>query len=210
MNDLAAQLAGKQLLIFDLDGTLVDSSPLHARAYAEAFAPLGLAVDYDRISGMTTDNAIDQLLSEGGIDLGADERTALRTGKQARALALIESELQALPDANAFVQAARLRFACALCTSASPPSVAAALERTGMAGWFDPVVTSADVARGKPDPEGFLLAAHRAGFRPAEALVFEDSESGLSAAVAAGMAAIRIGPGHHHWAELLTVLESGA
>lgn len=199
--------AGKELLIFDLDGTLVDSSPLHARAYVAALAPLGVPVDYERIAGMTTTEAIAQLLGEAQVDLAADARDALRRDKQQRALALIGDELEALPGAVDFVaEARRHHLPCALCTSASPPSVDAALRKTGMSGWFSPVITSADVSRGKPDPEGFLLAARHAGVAPDKALVFEDSESGLAAAAAAGMEAIRIGSEGTDWFEAIARL----
>ena len=200
----------RKLLIFDLDGTLVDSSPLHARAFAEVFAPLGIEVDYERIAGMTTAGAIERLLEEHAVSLPDAEHERLRLAKQERALALIAAELEPLPGAVAFVEAARTRFACALCTSASPASVEAALARTGMAGWFDPVVTAADVRRGKPEPEAFLLALARARRSAAEALVFEDSESGLRAAAAAGIDAVLVGREGQGWPELMASLESAA
>jgi len=208
MSDFERRLKGKSLLIFDLDGTLVDSSPIHARAFSDAFAPLGIAVDYGTISGMTTVSAIDQLLARAGQDRPAEEREQLRLAKQQRALALMDEELRPVPGAVDFVAAARRHFACALCTSASPGSARSALARVGMDGWFSPVVTSADVRNGKPDPEGFLLAAARAGVEPARALVFEDSESGLAAARAAGVDAVAIGPDTPGWPELLATLES--
>ena len=210
MSPSAASFAGKRLLIFDLDGTLVDSSPIHARAFADMFAPLGLQVDYDQIAGMTTAAAVERLLADAGRDLPAEEREALVSGKQQRSRALIERELRPIEGAAEFVGAARRRFACALCTSASPISAQAALAATGLAGWFDPVITAADVRHGKPHPEGFLLAAERAGFAPAQALVFEDSASGLAAAAAAGMDAIAIGPGGSDWPALSAMLATSA
>lgn len=206
--ELAHVFAGKRLLIFDLDGTLVDSSPLHARAFGEAFAPLGLKVDYETIAGMTTVSAVDQLLARAGLNADQEQRDQLRSSKQAAAARLIEEELEALPGAVEFVALARRLFACALCTSASPPSVEVALGRVGMSDWFHPVVTAADVKRGKPDPQAFQLVLEKAGIGSGEALVFEDSESGLAAARAAGIDAVHIAPHKPDWVALRQALEA--
>jgi HAD superfamily hydrolase (TIGR01509 family) len=192
LTPLAELLSRKRLLVFDLDGTLVDSSPLHARAYAEVFAPEGIEVDYTAIAGMTTDAAVDKLAAEAGLTLAPERRARLVAAKKARALGLIETELAPIEGAVEFVTAARRRFAVALCTSASRPSVAAALARVGLAGCFDPLVTAEDVVRGKPDPEAFLMTLAAHGTAPDEALVFEDSQSGLEAAARAGIDAVRI------------------
>lgn len=202
-------LLGKRLLIFDFDGTLVDSSPLHARAFSAAFAPLGITVDYERIAGITTPAAVDKLLAEAGLDLPPEQRQALVRDKQQHVLALLQAELKPLDGAVEFLQAARSRYRLALCTSGSLRSVSAALAKTGLAGMFDPLVTAEDVQRSKPDPEGYLLALRTAGFAPAEALIFEDAESGLAAARAAGIDAVHIvpqgqavAPGQADWATL--------
>jgi HAD superfamily hydrolase (TIGR01509 family) len=194
LSPLADLLSRKRLLLFDLDGTLVDSSPLHARAFAETFAPEGVAVHYPDIAGMTTADAVDKLAGAGGVALAPGRREQLIAAKKARALELIDSELAAIEGATEFVQAARERFPLALCTSASRRGAEATLARVGLEGVFEPIVTGDDVARGKPDPECFLaaLAWHRAA--PEDALVFEDAQSGLEAAHAAGIEAVRVVP----------------
>jgi HAD superfamily hydrolase (TIGR01509 family) len=189
---LARLLARKRLLIFDFDGTLVDSSPLHARAFAEVFAPHGVAVDYARIAGMTTDAAVDRLAEEAGLSLDEAARARLIGAKRERGLELIERELAAIDGAPDFVRAAARRFRLALCTSGSRRSVEAALARVGLDGCFDPAVTADDVARGKPDPEAFLQVLDRTGAAAGEALIFEDADSGIAAAAAAGIDALRI------------------
>jgi HAD superfamily hydrolase (TIGR01509 family) len=209
LSPLARLLSGKRLLIFDLDGTLVDSSPLHARAFQEAFAPHGIDIDYAAIAGMTTGAAVDKLAAGAGLDLAPDERDRLVADKRERALRLIESDLDAIEGAVEFVRAAQGRFALALCTSASKAGAYASLARVGLAGDFEPMITAEDVVRGKPDPEPFIraLAAHRA--TPGEALVFEDAESGLAAAAAAGIDAVRIDPADEAaaWPPLVAALE---
>jgi HAD superfamily hydrolase (TIGR01509 family) len=194
LSPLARLLSRKRLLIFDFDGTLVDSSPLHARAYAEAFAPHGVEVDYARIAGLTTDAAVDLLAADAGIALDAAERERLIDVKRARGLELIQRELGPIEGAPDFVRAAAGRFRLALCTSASRRGVTAGLVRVGMTGCFDPLVTAEDVTRGKPDPEIFLQALERTGAGADEALVFEDADSGIAAARTAGIDVLRIVP----------------
>ena len=192
LSGLDSLLSRKRLLIFDFDGTLVDSSPLHARAFAEAFAPHGVTVDYPRIAGMTTENAVDRVAAEAGLGLDEPARTQLIGAKRQRGLELIEAELAAIDGAPDFVRAAAGRFRLALCTSGSRRSVEAALARVGLDGCFDPAITAEDVARGKPDPEAFLLTLDRAECAAEDALIFEDADSGIAAAAAAGVDAVRI------------------
>jgi HAD superfamily hydrolase (TIGR01509 family) len=194
LSPLARLLSRKRLLIFDLDGTLVDSSPLHARAFTEVFAPHGIAIDYARIAGMTTAAAVDRLVAEAGLALDEAERGRLVGAKRERGLELIERELAAIDGAVDFVRAAALRSRLALCTSGSRRSVDAALAKVGLAGCFAPVITAEDVTRGKPDPEAFLQALEQTGTAAVEALIFEDADSGLAAAKSAGIDALRIVP----------------
>jgi HAD superfamily hydrolase (TIGR01509 family) len=213
LSPLAELLRHKRLLIFDFDGTIVDSSPLHARAFSEAFAADGVAVEYARIAGLTTDAAVDQLAAAAGMELNEGKRAFLIEDKRARALRLIEAELEPIDGSIDFLRRAKPRFPLALCTSGSRPTVERALERVRLTGVFEPVITAGDVRRGKPDPEGFLAAAAHHAVEPADALVFEDAASGLAAARAAGMDAVHVvgsatasSPGQADWAMLNAAL----
>jgi HAD superfamily hydrolase (TIGR01509 family) len=205
LSPLAGLMARKCLLIFDFDGTLVDSSPLHARAFAEVFAPHGIAVDYPRIAGMTTEAAVDRLAADAGLALAADERERLVGAKRKRGRELIERELEAIDGATDFVRAAAGRFRLALCTSGSRRSVEAALARVELVGCFDPLLTAGDVTRGKPDPEMFCTALDRVGTAAGEALIFEDADSGVEAARAAGIDVLRL-PDEADWPSLNAAL----
>jgi HAD superfamily hydrolase (TIGR01509 family) len=205
LSPLAELLARKRLLIFDFDGTLVDSSPLHARAFAEVFAPHGVEVDYPRIAGMTTEAAVDRLAADAGLALAAEERERLVGAKRERGRELIERELEAIDGATEFVRAAAGRFRLALCTSGSRRSVEAALARVDLAGCFDPLLTAEDATRGKPDPEIFLTALDRSGAAANDALVFEDADSGVEAAKAAGIDVVRL-PDEADWPSLSAAL----
>jgi HAD superfamily hydrolase (TIGR01509 family) len=217
LSPLAALLSRKRLLVFDFDGTIVDSSPLHARAFSEAFAPDGIEVDYSTIAGMTTAAAVDKLAAGAGLAMAPEKREALILDKRERALRLVESELKAIDGAVEFVRAARARWPLALCTSGSRRTIDVALDRVGLNGAFEPLVTAESVSNSKPHPEGFLMAAAAHGVAPEDALVFEDAESGLAAARAAGMDAIHVIPalerareGQSDWTALnVALLELG-
>jgi HAD superfamily hydrolase (TIGR01509 family) len=214
--EVAELLSGKRLLIFDFDGTLVDSSPLHARAFDEAFAPWNLAVDYSTIAGMTTEAAVDKIAIAAGLTFSDADRQAVVREKRARARLLIESELAPIAGSVDFVRAAARRFALALCTSGSRATVDVGLARVGLGGYFRPLVTAEDVSRSKPDPEGFLKVVAAHAIPAAQALVFEDAENGLAAAAAAGLDVIRIvapdvppAPGQAGWTLLNEALLEG-
>ena len=206
MSSLAAQLARKTLLIFDLDGTLADSSPIHDRAFREAFAPLGIVPDYATIAGMTTDAAVDKILSDAAVTVADKRRAALIEDKRARSLALLDTELVEIDGSVAFVKRAQATYRLALCSSGSRPGVERTIALLGLATAFDPVVTADDVVRGKPDPEGFLRVLDQTRTDAADALVFEDADSGIEAAASAGIEAIRIEPALG-WAALAAALD---
>lgn len=212
--EAAALLSRKRLLIFDLDGTIVDSSPLHDRAFNEAFAPEGIAVDYSLIAGMTTESAVDRIAELAGLELDEARRAALVADKRARARRLMRTELEPIAGSVDFVRRAATLFPLALCTSGSRATVDIALAGAGLSGYFEPVVAAEDVTRGKPDPEGFLKALNFHGLPASDALVFEDAESGLAAAATAGIGAVRIvpagsaaGPVEADWALLNAALD---
>jgi len=174
--------------LFDLDGVLVDSSAIVRRGWQLFSAERGLAIpeaDYARaIHGRRTREILidyfglpsgeaDQLIADGFDD---------KTGLVAREGGLVE-----IAGATTFVRASRLfGLKLALASSASAPNVALALRTLNLTDQFDAVVTSADVARGKPAPDPYAVAARRLGVEAARAVVFEDTLFGIESARAAG------------------------
>ena len=192
--DLAARLADAKLLIFDLDGTLADTSALHARAFEQVLGPLGVAVNYDSIAGLKTADALRRRLNGAGLTPSAAEIADLTRRKQDLARKLIARELAPLPGVDAFLRWARPGRRLAVCTSGSRGTVDISLRKLGYASWFDPVVCSDDVEHAKPHPEGYLRVLRLTGCAPGEALIFEDSDAGLDAAGRAGVAAVDVRP----------------
>ena len=188
----AGMFSGRRLLIFDFDGTIADTTPLHAAAFEGVLRPLGVAVDYHAIAGLRTSDAIRHLLGLARVVLDDAAVEALVVAKQAAVRATMRTSLQPLPGADRFLRRARGKREMALVTSGSQGTVNLALDALGYAGWFLPVVCSEDVARAKPDPEGFLRALSLKRVPAGEAIVFEDSSAGIAAALAAGIDVIDV------------------
>ena len=178
-------LRDKQLLIFDFDGTVADTSPLHAAAFTKVLAPLGIEVNYPTIAGLKTFDAMRQCLNE--VECIVDEAvlTALVTAKQQYVRQMIGEALQPLPGVDTFLRWARPRYKLAMVTSGSRGTVSLALGKLGYAGWFVPLICSDDVQQAKPNPEGFLTIIQSTGVPAKNAIVFEDSDAGIAAAAAA-------------------------
>lgn len=194
--DLGQLLHGKRLLIFDFDGTVADTSPLHAKAFSQVLAPLGIKVDYPSIAGLKTLDAMRQCLAGGGRSLPEGEVDELVAAKQQLARQMIANELAPLPGVDDFLRWARPRYRLSMATSGSRGTVQLALAKLGYEGWFDPVICADEVRHAKPDPEGFLKVLKITGIRASEALVFEDSDAGLAAAISAGLAYCDVRPEH--------------
>ncbi|WP_198045802.1 HAD family hydrolase [Novosphingobium aquimarinum] len=205
MPDPAAKLSGRRLFVFDLDGTLADTSPIHATAFAAALAPLGIAVDYPAIAGLATANAMRKLLEDAGQAVDEATIAALVEAKRAAARERLAS-VRPLPGAREFLAQAARAHRLALCTSAARETAVRTLSTLAFAQNFDPLVTADDTAKAKPAPDAFLTVLAQAGVSAADALVFEDSEAGLAAAAAAGIETIRIGGEGHAWADLTACL----
>jgi len=186
--ELAALLAGRRLLIFDFDGTIADSSPLHEAAFKAVLEPLGIALDYPRLAGRSTRDAVRlcfELSGRPAPDAALVEELA--GAKQALGRELIGAQLTALPAAAALLDWVRPRFPLALVSSGSRATIELSLARLGMDEWFIPTITADEMERAKPDPQGFLMALDHAGVPAEGALVFEDADSGFEAARRAGI-----------------------
>ncbi len=176
-------------IIFDCDGTLVDSMPLHFRAWTASFvhheAPWHWTEDEFYASAGVPDRVtVMALNSRYGVNLDPERVYDYKAEWYSRYV----SELAPVP---AVANLARKYHAAGTPVSVASGSelslVLPSLAAAGLEGLFDIVITPADVARGKPAPDMFLLAAERMGISPERCLVFEDGKPGIEAAEAAGM-----------------------
>lgn len=182
----------QRAFIFDMDGTIVDNMGFHTRSWLEFFSRRGHAVDeaafFAATAGRTGHEIIGQFLGDG---LEHDDVTALINEKEVLYREIYAPHLRAVEGFGALVsaaQAAGIRLAVG--TAAPPSNVDFTLDGLGVRELFDTVVGAADVKRGKPEPDVFLLAAERCGADPAHCIVFEDAPLGVEAARRAGMRCI--------------------
>lgn len=179
-------------IIFDMDGVLVDSEPLHVHAKREAFQRAGIDVAPERFAAYTgrTDRAmIFELAAEQGRSPSASD--AILVAKR-QIFQDLEHDLQPIDGALPFVRWAHERYRLALATSATPRHRAASLERLGITSLFEVTVDSAQVTEPKPSPEVFQKAVAALRLPPEECWVIEDSVTGIVAARAAGCFAVGI------------------
>ncbi len=183
-------------VLWDLDGTLVDSGELHWRAWREALAAEGLAVTYDQF--LRSFGQRNDLILRGWFGDALDEARIRRVGdaKEARFRDLVAREgVRPLPGAAAWVERlARAGWRQAIASSAPRANVEAIRRALAFGDRFAASVAAEDVTAGKPDPQVFLLAAARLGVDPPRCLVVEDAPAGIEAARRAGMASIGLGP----------------
>ena len=191
-------------LIFDMDGTLADTDPVHIRAFVDFLAPFGITVDaqtyHAKITGRTNDRIFADLLP----GRSAEERRRLSEEKEAlfRRMSPDLAPLAGLLDLLDWAKARSLRIA--LVTNGPRLNVVHTLDVLGIAERFSVTVAGEDVARGKPDPLPYRTALERLGLAPEEAVAFEDSPAGLKAAKAAGLVTVGVLTGQT--AEALTAL----
>ncbi len=178
-------------VLFDMDGTLLDSEPLTGIAVAEVLRRHRVALEFDATAfhGVTWRSIADTLISRAPalaeVPLQAQLEASFRR-------ALLAEPPAEIPGAVAAVVAAASHGTAGLVSSGDRRSVQHVIARLGIAEHLAAVVCAEDVQRSKPDPQGYLLAATRLGIDPAACLVFEDAPAGLRAARAAGMRTIAI------------------
>ncbi|MFZ2739262.1 MAG: HAD-IA family hydrolase [Burkholderiaceae bacterium] len=185
-------LPGKRLLVFDFDGTLADTSHLHAVAFNEVLEPWGLCVDYPAIAGLRTLDALAVCFATVGVNVPQSQLQQLTHTKQTRVRMLIQKELRPLSGVDEFLRWARPRYRLSLYSSGSRGTVTLAMEKLGYTGWFDPMLCAENVIHAKPHPEGFLKVLAMACIDAEYALVFEDSDAGIEAAERAGLATLDV------------------
>ena len=184
---------GIDAVIFDCDGTLVDSEPLARDAWDRALAGLGYTVSDDEYAGLVglPYPRVHAYFAErvGGMP----DADTFWVGFSAMLFDLIDSVLEPFDDAVETVRALHGQgIAVAVASSSPRERLDRTLRRAGLDGLFDVTVAGDEVRRGKPAPDMFLEAARRLGCAPERCVVIEDSSPGVAAAVEAGMVCVAV------------------
>lgn len=189
-------MPSERAVLFDLDGVIVDSREHHLaawEAWALEHAPDAPDGYFHRTLGLRNDAII------GGVRprLAPGEFARLAARKEGLFRERARGRLAALPGVRELLDwLDRESVATAVVTSTPRENLDLVLDTLGLAGRFATLVAEEDAAKGKPDPEGFLVAARRLGVSPGACVVIEDAPAGLQAAKAAGMRAIGVTTTH--------------
>lgn len=179
--------------LFDCDGTIADSMPLHLIAWREALAQWGCPFEEELFyewGGMPVKEIIAALNQMHELKMPVEEVSRSKEAFYYQAF----PHLQAVPEVLEHIQASHGSIPFAVVSGSTRESVTRSLEKLGLLDRFDTLVCAGDYERGKPHPEAFLMAAERLGVRPQTCLVFEDTDLGIQAATAAGMASVKVPP----------------
>jgi HAD superfamily hydrolase (TIGR01509 family) len=177
--------------LFDCDGTIADSMPLHYVAWNKALSKWGCEFSEELFyawGGMPVAEIIATLNKQQGLTMPVEDVSNLKEALYYEVL----PELKAVPEVLEHIEASHGHIPFAVVSGSTRESVTASLKLLGVLDKFDTLVCAGDYTKSKPDPEPFLIAAERLGVAPEDCLVFEDTEMGIQAATAAGMASVKI------------------
>jgi beta-phosphoglucomutase len=187
-------------VVFDFDGVLVDSEPLHYRALRDCLRPEGIEIDEEeyRREYLAYDDRESVRIALERHGVGYDPaRVEAVAERKARIFDAALADVAFFPGARELVQALSAAVPLAIASGALRREIEAILRAGGLREHFASVVGAEDVTQGKPHPEPYLTAAARLGrladgLRPEDCLVFEDSVAGIAAARAAGMKVVAV------------------
>jgi beta-phosphoglucomutase family hydrolase len=187
-------------VLWDMDGTLVDSAEYHWQAWRDTMSREGSPIAYEQFLatfGQRNDSILRRWLGER-----TTAESIQRIGDTKEALYrehVRQHGITALPGAFGWVQRLhREGWRQAIASAAPRANIETILDALGAAGCFQAIVSAEDVHRGKPDPEVFLVAAGKLGVPPGHCIVVEDAQHGIEAARAAGMKSIGVTPNGKH------------
>ena len=183
-------------LIFDCDGTLVDSMPLHYHAWVTVLRRYDLDFTEARFyqwAGVPVDEIVRRLAADKGLTVDAK---AIAAERDTYFHSLPASALRPVAAVVDIARRFHRQLPMAVATGSTKASAEASLRAIGILEWFDVVISSQDVGRPKPAPDVFLMAAERITVAPGDCVAFEDGDAGLQAARAAGMHVVDIRPWH--------------
>jgi len=182
-----------QAILWDMDGVIVMSGEYHYEAYRELFEEMGVPFSkeqyFDELFGVRNWTIIRTVA--GDLPRAEIERLAERKEEEFRRIA--RGKIEALPGAKEMIgRASEAGLKQAIVSSTPRANIDLVLHELGLTDAFGAIVGEEDAEKGKPDPEGFLVAAERLGVEPAACVVIEDAPAGIEAGNAGGMSTIGV------------------
>lgn len=196
-------------ILFDLDGTLVNTEPCAVSAMEACFKEWGLEFPLEssaRVMGRTWKVVLAEFKEEHEIPVTVEEACLLATKHY---LTILRDNLIIIPGSRSAVCALAEIWPLGLVTGSTREEIGYVGERLGILNQFDIILSAEEYPRSKPAPDGFLKAADLLGVEPSEVLVFEDSPSGIQSAQAAGMNVVAVGASdndHHNNSRVLVTI----
>jgi beta-phosphoglucomutase len=202
MNPLS--LPAPEALLFDFDGILVDSEPMHHRAFNEILDPLGMAFPWNEYletyMGFDDRDAFRAAFRTRGIDLNESNLAKLVAAKAEAFLRGLRDGVTAYPGAVFLIESLKTAgIPLALCSGALRSDIDPILASIGIARCFDVIVSADDVRKSKPDPESYMLSFDRLSARfptrltvPGKSIAIEDTPAGIHSAKGAGLRVLAV------------------
>lgn len=198
-----AEMVQAEAVIFDFDGVIVDTEPLHYEAFQRLLEPLGMGFSWDQYvetyMGFDDRDAFLEAFRNDKASLSPADLQSLIDRKADLFQEIIRDGISAYPGVVDLIRSIRAsRTPLAICSGALRSDIAPILETLGIAACFDVIVTAEDVARSKPDPECYRLAHTRLNefwrleLDPGQVLAIEDTPAGITAAKGAGLRVIAV------------------
>ncbi len=189
-------------LIFDFDGIITDTEPIHMDAWLEVLETLGVTFDAEEYHahylGLNDRDFLDAVGRLHGRHFDEMEKNDLIERKLVITLRLLEHDIPVLPGVRAFVPAAAEKRLLSICSGAQRTEIEFTLRQLKWMELFAPIIASDAVTKGKPDPEGYIRALEGLQERakgvllPEEVVAIEDSPKGVAAAKAAGLKCLAV------------------
>ena len=182
--------------LFDCDGTIADSMPLHYLAWSKALAEHNCEFSEELFyawGGVSVAEVIERLNKKDGLKMSAEEVSRRKENFYLEDL----PRLTAIPEVVEQIEANHGRIPLAVVSGSTRESVTASLNVLNLLVRFETLVCAGEYKKGKPDPEAFLQAAAKLNVLPDSCLVFEDADLGIQAAKAANMSWVKVPPTIH-------------
>jgi len=201
-------LPAAQAVIFDFDGILADTEPIHYRAFRKVLEPLGLEFPWEEYvatyMGFDDRDAFREAFRAKGRNLGDAELSVLILAKSRAFLEAVQSGVTAYPGAVSLVESLHAEGRpLALCSGALRADIDPILAGMGIGRCFEVIVSAEEVRRSKPDPESYALAFRRLSLRhpasltvPGESIAVEDTPAGIRSAKGAGLRVLAVTNSH--------------